>query len=199
MDYEKYILVDYKNIKNINNDIIGEEVKKIIIEAVLLVACTILGIFIGSIAYSRHKGDRYHEQLKNRPTNQVVKTTPQVSSYPEIDVTLWKVAEDFKNKKDVNHDMLVNCIDAALLFYQYYPDKSKVCIELNYNTTTKFNHLFNCVLVDGIWRAIEPQTYAYVTGRKSYWMKDIWGDKYDKQYNKDVTASYVRFVKEVHE
>jgi hypothetical protein len=31
---------------------------------------------------------------------------------------------------------LVNCIDAAVLFYQYFPDKDKVCIELNYNPDT---------------------------------------------------------------
>jgi len=94
---------------------------------------------------------------------------------------------------DVNGDDKHNCIDAAVLFYQYYPDKSKVCIELNYNPKKEFNHLFNCIFTDGIWRAIEPQTYA--GGNSDYLMRSMWGTSYDNLYNKDVTSEYIKYVK----
>jgi hypothetical protein len=55
------------------------------------------------------------------------------------------------------------------------------------------NHLFNCVLIDGVWRAIEPQ--AYWKNNSSYWMKDNWGSKYDNSKNKDVTNDYLRYLK----
>jgi len=64
----------------------------------------------------------------------------------DIENTLCKVTTDLKKKKDVNKDGLINCIDAALLFYKYYPDKNKVRIYLNYNPAKDFNHLFNSII-----------------------------------------------------
>lgn len=108
----------------------------------------------------------------------------------DIERTLQQVA---LNMKDVNNDGLINCIDAAVLFYQYYPDKSKVTISLNRNDATGMNHLFNVVLVDGVWRAVEPQTYY--TNNTAYWMRDAWGSKYDSSLNKVVTKDYLKYVK----
>ena len=107
--------------------------------------------------------------------------------------TLYKVSRDLDRKIDVNKDGKINCIDAAVLFYKHFPDKSKVCIEANRNTATGMNHLFNCVFANGVWRAVEPQ--AFHSNRKSYWMRDIWGSKYDSSKNKDVTADYIKYVK----
>jgi hypothetical protein len=110
-----------------------------------------------------------------------------------IEVTLRKVASELKRKVDVNGDKQTNCVDAAVLFYQYYPRKNEVCIELNYNTKTGMNHLFNCVLIKGVWVAIEPQ--SAFGNKRSYYMRDVWKKEYDPAYNEDVTEQYRRFVK----
>jgi hypothetical protein len=145
-------------------------------------------IFSGIIDYSSRTSGIYHSY--NAPTASVQAGTTQ---YQTIANTLNKVSTDLRRKVDVNGDRLTNCIDAAVLFYQYYPDKDKVCTELNKNNSTGMNHLFNCVLIDGNWRAIEPQ--AYYTRNKSYWMRDVWGNKYDLSLNRDVTSDYLKFVK----
>ena len=106
------------------------------------------------------------------------------SQHANIDSTLRIVAEKWK-KTDVNRDSLHNCIDAAVLFYKYYPDKNKVCIEINVNAKTGMNHLFNCVFTEGVWKAIEPQAYAL--NHKNYYMWSVWGNKYDNKHNRDVT------------
>jgi len=82
-----------------------------------------------------------------------------LSEHANIDQTLRIVANKFRQKVDVNSDGKTNCIDAAVTFYKYYPDKSKVCIMINNNPKTGLNHLFNCVFTDGVWKAIEPQAY----------------------------------------
>jgi len=79
------------------------------------------------------------------------------------------------------------------LFYQYYPDKSKVCIEVNLNPGTDMHHLFNCVFTDGVWKAIEPQAYAH--NYSNYFMWSAWGNQYDNSYNRDVTSDYLRNIK----
>jgi len=50
------------------------------------------------------------------------------------------------------------------------------------------NHLFNAVLIDGVWRAIEPQAFA--SNQSSYWMRDVWGNQYDSNLNRDETARF---------
>jgi len=113
------------------------------------------------------------------------------NQYDNIEQTLRIVSQRCQNT-DVNNDRLYNCIDAAVLFYKYYPDKSKVSILLNRNPNTGMNHLFNAVLINGSWRAIEPQAYA--TGHSSYWMADVWGNKYSSSFNRDATQEYIRYV-----
>jgi hypothetical protein len=109
------------------------------------------------------------------------------SEHANIEQTLRIVAQKWK-KTDVNKDGLYNCIDAAVLFYKHYPDKSKVCIEINNNPKTGMNHLFNCVFTDGVWKAIEPQ--AYYNNNKNYYMWAVWGNHYDNTYNRDETERW---------
>jgi len=110
-----------------------------------------------------------------------------------INHTLELVARDLNRKVDVNKDGLINCIDAAVLFYQYYPEKSKVAITWNYHPEVGMNHLFNTVLVDGVWRGIEPQ--AGYKGLHTIWMKEVWGKKYDINYNTPATEKYKLYVR----
>jgi len=94
---------------------------------------------------------------------------------------------------DTNGDGLVNCIDAAVLFYQYYPVRSEVKIILNYNRETGMNHLFNSVSVDGRWFTVEPQ--AYYNGERKYWMIDYWDSYYDARFDRDDTERYKKYVR----
>ena len=110
-----------------------------------------------------------------------------------IEDTLQRAAVDLNRGVDVNHDGKINCIDAAVLFYQYYPDKNKVLILVNKNDSTGMWHLFNMVYVDNGWRGIEPQ--AAWRNNRSYWMADVWGRQYNKDFNRNVTADYIRYVK----
>lgn len=126
----------------------------------------------------------------NYTTSNIISTT-NGSIYKDIEKTLEIVGQQLRRKIDVNKDGKTNCIDAAVLFYKYFPDKESVCIELNYNSSKNFNHLFNCVKINEVWKAIEPQ--AYWNGRKPYLMYEYWGNKYDRQYNKDVTSMYLKY------
>jgi len=110
-----------------------------------------------------------------------------------IQSTLKKVATDMKHKKDVNKDGKVNCIDAALLFYRYYPDKNKVRVYWNCNEAKDFNHLFNLVLVKGEWIGVEPQA-KFCGYTDTYRMKPIWKDQYDYRLNRDVTDSWLQYL-----
>ena len=116
-----------------------------------------------------------------------------LSAHPDIDRTLQIVAEKLQQKIDVNGDRKTNCIDAAVTFYKYYPDKNKVCIEVNVNPNTGMNHLFNCVFTDGVWKAIEPQ--AYYKNRSNYLMWAVWGSQYDNKYNRDETEKWKVYAK----
>jgi len=158
-------------------------------ETVITVVICLLIAFFGDIV--AHKG----QNVTNATQASVrASSTPALrnnSEHSNIDKTLLLVAKHWK-KIDVNKDGEHNCIDAAVLFYQYYPDKSKVCIESNKNPNTGMNHLFNCVLTDGVWKAIEPQAYA--TNQSNYYMAAIWGSEYDNSYNRDVTSYYLMYV-----
>ena len=158
-------------------------------------------IFIG-FQYSNYEKSEAINARVRQDTSNAVKASVRASSpssevsllseHSNIDRTLRLVAENWK-KTDVNNDGKNNCIDAAVLFYQYYPDKSKVCISINRNQRTDFNHLFNCVFTDGVWKAIEPQAYAL--NRSNYLMWAVWGNRYDNSYNRDVTSDYLKYVK----
>jgi len=121
-------------------------------------------------------------------------TTSQASSTMQmIETALTRTAAELRRGVDVNGDGLINCIDAAVLFYGFFPDKSKVTITVNRNAGTDFHHLFNVVNIDGVWRAIEPQ--AYWTNQRSIYMRDVWVDRYDANLNRTVTNDYLRFVR----
>jgi hypothetical protein len=124
------------------------------------------------------------------PANTAVNIIPV---HDQIVLALNRVSKAMEEHLDVNGDGLTNCIDAAVTFYKYFPDKSKVCIEVNYNPDVDMHHLFNCVFIDDNWRAIEPQ--AYWKNHKSYYMRDVWGSQYDSSKNKDVTEEYLKYVK----
>jgi len=105
--------------------------------------------------------------------------------HANIDETLSKVAEELWKGRDVNWDKRLNCIDATIIFYHYFPDKSKVNIMGNVNPDENFNHLFISVFTDGEWKTIEPQ--AYYSGNRSYWMEDVWNSRYDMRYDTEET------------
>ena len=148
-------------------------------------------LFIGLAYYGWHRD----KSFINAPTESTsLNRFSVIDVNNSIDDTLVIVDRAMRRKVDVNGDGLTNCIDAAVLFYKHYPFRSQVCIELNYNpyVNPEFNHLFNCVLIDGNWRAIEPQ--AKYLGR-SKWMRECWGNRYDNKYNTEATSSYARFAK----
>ena len=159
---------------------------------ITLIICSIISFCL----WNNEKQQKVRAENKQNVTN-IARTSStaavrNTSEHANIDKTLRLVAEYWK-KTDVNRDGKNNCIDAAVLFYQYYPDKSKVCIEINVNPKTGFNHLFNCVFTEGVWKAIEPQSYA--TNHSNYLMWAAWGSQYDNKYNRDVTSDYIRYVR----
>ena len=159
-----------------------------------LLIAFIIGIILCFVwSYYQHKDDG-KKIVSSAPA---VSITPSASIHNDIERTLQRVATEYNRNVDTNGDGLSNYIDAAVLFYQYFPDKSKVCIELNYNThvSPTFNHLFNVVLVNGVWRGVEPQTRATRSSSASYWMFDYWGSRYDPKYNEDQTVKYKKFAR----
>ena len=112
---------------------------------------------------------------------------------PLILEALQQVSIALRNGVDVDKDGLTNCVDAALTFYKVYPEKNNVKIIINQHPDGRMNHLFNAVNIDGRWHFIEPQS-AYKKQRK-YWMGNVWGDVYDKKYNRDATDEYRWYIK----
>jgi len=151
------------------------------------------------IIFFSSMGDKKPVQSVQASRKQTVEQAPRnavqqrTSEHTDIDRTIRYVTGQLRLNVDANGDGLSNCIDAAVLFYQHYPDKNRVSIIHNKNNITGMNHLFNSVYTDGVWRTIEPQ--AYYTNYNSYWMKDVWGRKYDSTYDKDATYTYSRFAK----
>jgi hypothetical protein len=138
--------------------------------------------FLHPIAWSRHNAVP--------PTPPIQPQT--MTTHQMIEYTLYAVAKSFDKKVDVNGDGLTNCIDAAVLFYQYWPgDKDDICIELNDGIW----HAFNCVFINGVWRAVEPQAYRSDNKYNVYYMRDVWGKQYDSSFNKDGWYLYGKYVK----
>ena len=119
------------------------------------------------------------------PDARVLIADTGIEQHANIDETLGKVAEELWKGRDVNWDKKLNCIDATVIFYHYFPDKSKVQIMSNTNPDKNFDHLFVSVFTDGVWKAIEPQ--AYYSGNESYWMEDVWESRYDTRYDREET------------
>ena len=163
---------------------------------ITLIICSLIGSYFWNNEKSRDAKIENRQNVTNAVhASARASSTPAIrntSEHTNIDRALRLVAENWK-RTDVNGDGLHNCIDAAVLFYQYYPDKNKVCIELNRNPKTGMHHLFNCVFTDGVWKAIEPQAYA--NKYSNYFMWAVWGNQYDNSYNRDVTPDFLKYVR----
>ncbi|GBU27287.1 hypothetical protein R84B8_00816 [Treponema sp. R8-4-B8] len=161
----------------------------------IVISIAIIVGFVGLFAYATVAGNK---QARERLAKEALATAPKAEARHSTDETnisntLSKVAIGLTDKKDINRDGKVNCIDAALMFYKYYPDKSKVRIYWNKNTAKDFNHMFNLVLINGTWVGVEPQTKFF--GESNYRMRPVWGAKYDYTLNIDVTNDWARFAK----
>jgi len=163
---------------------------------ITVIICSLISFYFWNNEKQKESGYKSRQKVTNAVhASARASATPvvrNISEHANIDKTLKIVAEKWK-KTDVNGDGLHNCIDAAVLFYQYYPDKSKVSIEININPSRDFNHLFNCVFTDGVWKAIEPQAYA--SNHSNYLMWAVWENEYDVTYNRDVTDEYKKYVR----
>ena len=161
----------------------------------LIVGFIVISILI--LSYKPNSSSQpIHVPMFHQIPEQPVRVQPKVSSSTveqNIEITLNRVARDLRNRVDVNADGLVNCIDASVLFYKYYPVRNEVTITLNYNEATGMNHLFNVVKIKESWRAIEPQ--AKYVNNNSYWMRDVWGAKYDSSKNTIATSDYIKYVR----
>ena len=155
------------------------------------------------LAWSSWKNEKTNNDYKVTPASTVAPVasrtqttsaavTRNTNEHDNIERTLRIVAEKWRST-DVNKDDLYNCIDAAVLFYKYYPDRSRVCIMINRNPKTGMHHLFNCVFTEGVWKAIEPQAYA--NRFPNYLMWAVWGNQYDKTYNRDETEKWKVYAK----
>jgi len=150
--------------------------------------------FVLLIVFSQRNSQAYNSTVTQESNINNVQNSRSISpSFNEMIVSvLHLVARDLRNNVDVNNDGNINCCDAAILFYQYFPDKNIVSITLNINEETGMNHLFNSVSIDGIWMPIEPQ--AFFSNYSSYWLEDIWGNMYDDNKNNDVTQQYLKYI-----
>jgi uncharacterized protein YgiM (DUF1202 family) len=154
------------------------------------------------IRYSNGKtGYAYGNYISGQPTVAAVNKPAAADDTAQknklIEDALWKVSAGLNNKRDMNGNGKSNCEDAAIMFYMYYAgDKKDVRIMVNNNAKTDMNHAFNSVMINGVWRTIEPQAYNANWGsRHIYFMQDIWGKQYDASLDKDAWAQYGRFVK----
>jgi len=118
------------------------------------------------------------------PTNRATSSNP--ADHPEINRVMQQVAVRIVLGHDINQDGLIDCIDAALWFWYYFPDKSRVRIMRNTHPDRRMNHLFNAVQINGRWYNIEPQT-GWLR-RSCMWMPSIWGDRYVTRYSLDRTS-----------
>jgi hypothetical protein len=86
-----------------------------------------------------------------------------------------------KNIRDMNGDGLINCIDYSVLWYYY--DPTNTLIIHNDHKSVGMNHLFV------FWKGeyIEPQTGKLMT--------QTWGNKYNPDYNTNVTDEYKEYAK----
>jgi len=125
-------------------------------------------------------------------TNNRDYTNDDINHLIYIEQTLKIVSENWFNT-DINGDGKINCIDAAILFYKYYPNND-VRIIININKKTEFYHLFNAVFINGIWQEIEPQAFESLFTIQSYKLNEVWGDLYDCSLNFDVTKEFSMYA-----
>jgi len=149
----------------------------------------VFGLIYLSCKDASYSNPNLTTQIAN-PTTQAVKPVAQQTDQ-KIRETLEKVAYDWDVKKvDVNSDGLINCIDAAVLFYNYYPDKKDVKI-ISTIIKNPGGHLFNMVGdID-----IEPQAFTTTPKWHLYSMGFIWGKDYKPQYNRDETYMWKAYAR----
>jgi len=154
----------------------------------------VLLILVWALWYYDPFWTRYTMNQSNSPPPDIRGSIADTGAeqHANIDQTLRIVAEELWKGRDVNGDRQLNCIDATILFYHFFPDKSKVIIMGNVNPRQHLNHLFVSVFTDGEWKPIEPQ--AYYSRNDSYWMEDVWGDRYDVRYDKEDTKYWRRLL-----
>jgi len=92
--------------------------------------------------------------------------------------TLDKVAKRFMAEEDFNGDGETNCQDASIWFYLMYPYEVRITVN------DELHHAFNTVKLGDTWKCIEPQTFVH-SKNGSYFIEDIWGNRYDSTYNED--------------
>ncbi|MCL1993510.1 MAG: hypothetical protein FWG66_11255 [Spirochaetes bacterium] len=148
------------------------------------------------------QGDiNYARQRVNMPITPTVPTAQlparqasQGISQTELRRVLDLVARDMRTGVDVNNDGRIDCVDAAVLFYQHSRNRDAVRIIRNVNNATGMNHLYTSVLIDGRWTAIEPMA-RFRNWAGIYDMQSIWGRDYDPRFSREDTQVWRRFVR----
>jgi hypothetical protein len=150
----------------------------------------LLGIGIGNLAY-RYSYEKNWAPI--RAAEAAGYAEPRTPQEEMVFATLYKVKRAFDKRVDVNGDRKTNCIDAAVLFYQWYPERANVRIVSNRNDSTNFYHAFNEVWMGRRWEVVEPQTLVARHKDYSTWLTTE--PKYDARYNIETTNEYARYVK----
>ncbi|MCL2600131.1 MAG: hypothetical protein FWD88_03010, partial [Treponema sp.] len=152
-----------------------------------------LGVVLGIILFFSWAIQDNRQQNASNARAAVVVPTRADNAHAQIWNTMARVARDLDRGRDVNGDGQINCIDAAVLFYQHFPFRGRVRIMRNINHPVDFNHLFNAVLINGRWITVEPQ--AYWSDWNSFAMCYIWGDLYNPRLSRNETAHWRRYVR----
>jgi len=84
------------------------------------------------------------------------------------------------NPRDMDRDGLIDCVDRAILFREYYGSDAQII--WNKNDTTKMNHVF--IRINST--CIEPGVWHPDPIRRT--MKSVWSTKYDGRYDRNITA-----------
>ena len=84
---------------------------------------------------------------------------------------------------DANDDNKINCIDYSVIFQALYGSDARLMV--NRNPKTGMNHMFVRIFIKESFIDIDPQGTV-----DSYFMQEIWGDKYDPKFNKDETEKW---------
>lgn len=113
-----------------------------------------------------------------------------------IKTTLLIVASEWPTA-DLNYDGKVSSIDAAIAFYNNYPDKGACTIWCN----AKMNYVFNAVKVNSQWITVDPMAFIlWPDNLVMYTMEALSSDLeeydgYDPAYNYDAWYKYGRYCK----
>jgi len=147
------------------------------------------------------------------PTPTVVRAEPVAAAGPRVasEQQVWDTLNrTYNSVYDVTKDGTINCQDYAVLFYKYFPYRESVRIMYNpevisrgqiYKPTGEKTraHLFNAIyLGQKGWETVEPQSAKFPRKVNSYYMwyhvlYHEW-DLYRRSLDKDVTASYKKYV-----